>query len=123
MDAVPDNFMITDKQEVILIDWEYAGMQDKHVDLAMFAIYAGYTLEESERLMHIYFKGECSSELYIRILAYHAIGGLLWSNWCEFKEDMGIHFGEYAQKQYEYAKEYSLLVDTLLQELKTGGKL
>ena len=24
---------------------------------------------------------------------------------------------------YEYAKEYSLLVDTLLQELKTGGKL
>ena len=36
---------------------------------------------------------------------------------------MGIHFGEYAQKQYEYAKEYSLLVDTLLQELKTGGKL
>lgn len=123
MDAVPDNFMITDKQEVVLIDWEYAGMQDKHFDLAMFAIYAGYTLEESERLMHIYFKGECSSELYIRILAYHAIGGLLWSNWCEFKEDMGIHFGEYAQKQYEYAKEYSLLVDTLLQELKTGGKL
>ena len=90
--------MITDKQEVVLIDWEYAGMQDKHFDLAMFAIYAGYTLEESERLMHIYFKGECSSELYIRILAYHAIGGLLWSNWCEFKEDMGIHFRRISTK-------------------------
>lgn len=42
IDAVPDNFMfVTDKdgkEEIKLIDWEYAGMQDPHLDIAMFAV-------------------------------------------------------------------------------------
>ena len=45
IDAVPDNFLFTQKngeEEIRLIDWEYAGMQDPHVDIAMFAIYAMY---------------------------------------------------------------------------------
>ena len=37
IDAVPDNFLFTG-DEIRLIDWEYAGMQDVHVDIAMFAI-------------------------------------------------------------------------------------
>lgn len=35
-----------------------------------------------------------------------AAGGLLWSNWCEYKRKLGIKFGTYARRQYEYAKEY-----------------
>ena len=39
IDAVPDNFLFIEKdgeEEIRLIDWEYAGMQDPHVDIAMF---------------------------------------------------------------------------------------
>lgn len=42
IDAVPDNFLIDTNNRVYLIDWEYAGNQDVHVDIAMFAIYSGY---------------------------------------------------------------------------------
>lgn len=41
IDAVPDNFLFVEKdgkEEIRLIDWEYAGMQDPHVDVAMFCI-------------------------------------------------------------------------------------
>lgn len=107
IDAVPDNFLMTDTGKVYLIDWEYAGMQDIYVDLAMFAIYTGYTREETDRLIRLYFDGDCSDEIYWRIMAYEAVGGLLWSNWCEFKEDLGIYFDKYPETQYGYAKKYS----------------
>lgn len=45
IDAVPDNFLfVTGKdgsEEIKLTDWEYAGMQDPHLDVAMFIIYFG----------------------------------------------------------------------------------
>ena len=34
------------KEEIRLIDWEYAGMQDPHVDIAMFCIYSLYKKEQ-----------------------------------------------------------------------------
>lgn len=42
IDAVPDNFLFSG-DNIQLMDWEYAGMQDPHVDIAMFAIYSFYT--------------------------------------------------------------------------------
>ncbi|MDY6084033.1 MAG: choline/ethanolamine kinase family protein [Dialister sp.] len=114
MDPVSDNFLITDTDQVYLIDWEYAGMQDMYVDLAMFAIYTGYTRAETDRLINVYFDGACPDEIYWRIYAYQAIGGLLWSNWCEFKEDMGIYFDTYPDVQYRYAKDCSKLALNML---------
>ena len=38
-DSVPGNFLLVE-DEVYLIDWEYAGMQDPHIDIAMFALSA-----------------------------------------------------------------------------------
>ena len=49
IDAVPDNFLFVEengKEEIRLIDWEYAGMQDPHVDIAMFCIYSLYKKEQ-----------------------------------------------------------------------------
>ena len=42
IDAVPDNFLFVEKEgreEIRLIDWEYAGMQDPHVDVAKLIIF------------------------------------------------------------------------------------
>ena len=48
IDAVPDNFLFFPDgcggEALRLIDWEYAAMQDPHVDVAMFCIYAMYGL-------------------------------------------------------------------------------
>ena len=110
IDAVPDNFLFTAKGDIRLIDWEYAGMQDPHVDIAMFCIYSLYNKRQIDRLINIYFENKCPYETRIKIYCYIAACGLLWSNWCEYKRIQGVEFGEYSLRQYRYAKEYYSLV-------------
>lgn len=105
IDAVPDNFLFAG-DEIRLIDWEYAAMQDPHVDIAMFCIYAMYEREQIDQLIDIYFENKCSEEIRTKIYCYIAACGLLWSNWCEYKLDLGVEFGEYSLCQYRYAKDY-----------------
>lgn len=113
IDAVPDNFLLVKdggNERIKLIDWEYAGMQDPDVDLAMFSIYALYNKEEIDSLIDSYYVEGCSKETRLKIYCYISTCGLLWSNWCEFKRISGVEFGEYALRQYRYAKDYYRLV-------------
>lgn len=109
IDAVPDNFLFTDNK-IRLIDWEYAGMQDPHVDIAMFAIYSLYNRGEIDDLIDAYLIEGCTEQNRMKIYAYIAICGLLWSNWCEYKRMCGVEFGEYSLRQYRYAKEYYKII-------------
>lgn len=112
IDAVPDNFLFyqtLDGEALQLTDWEYAGMQDPHVDIAMFCIYAMYNKRQVDRLITLYFQAageECDNITKAKIYAYVAACGLLWSNWCEFKAHLGVEFGEYSLRQYRFAKDY-----------------
>ena len=111
IDAVPDNFLINNNDgSVRLIDWEYAGMQDPCIDIAMFCIYSLYDKKKIDNLIDIYFENKCDKLTRIKIYAYISACGLLWSNWCEFKRILGVEFGEYSIKQYRYAKEYYKIV-------------
>lgn len=121
IDAVPDNFLFSEEngtESIRLIDWEYAGMQDPHVDIAMFCIYALYDKRQVNRLINIYFEGECQNETRIKIYCYIAACGLLWSNWCEYKRSLGVEFGEYSLRQYRYAKDYYKLACTEMKKLE-----
>ncbi len=110
IDAVPDNFLFSPNdngtEEIYLIDWEYAAMQDPHVDIAMFCIYSLYDKREIDTLIDIYFDGNCEEAVRTKIYCYIATCGLLWSNWCEYKRSLGVEFGEYSLRQYRYAKDY-----------------
>lgn len=105
IDSVPDNFLLLG-DTVKMIDWEYAGMHDPHVDIAMFAIYSLYNRAEIDRLIEMYFPDGCEHAVRIKIYCYVAVCGLLWSNWCEYKRLCGVEFGEYALRQYRYAKDF-----------------
>ncbi|MCI9373020.1 MAG: phosphotransferase [Lachnospiraceae bacterium] len=125
IDAVPDNFLIIEDEkgacEVRIIDWEYAGMQDPHIDIAMFCIYSMYEKEQVDNLIDIYFQQNCPDETRVKIYCYIAACGLLWSNWCEYKAILGVKFGEYSQRQYDYAREYYQIVqDNLSREEDEG---
>src|SRR5699024_1091960 len=118
VDPNHDNFLMTDNK-ISLIDWEYASMQDQHLDIAMFANYAMYDRNEVDQLIDIYFDGKCNQITRIKIYAYIAISGLLWSNWCEYKHHHGVEFGEYSLVQYRYAKDYYKIVQEELAKLET----
>jgi CTP:phosphocholine cytidylyltransferase-like protein/thiamine kinase-like enzyme len=111
IDAVPDNFLFyqpegENKELLQLTDWEYSGMQDPHVDIAMFCIYSLYNKKQVDRLIDIYFQNKCDRITRAKIYAYISMCGLLWSNWCEFKAKLGVEFGEYSLRQYRFAKDY-----------------
>ena len=117
IDANCDNFLFYEKdgmERLQLTDWEYAGMQDPHVDIAMFGIYSLYEKDAMDRLIDIYFATDTDgvedknipSAIRAKIYCYVAACGLLWSNWCEYKRRFGVEFGEYSLRQYRYAKEY-----------------
>ena len=133
IDAVPDNFLFykdgAGTELLQLTDWEYAGMQDPHADIAMFCIYSMYDKDQVDRLIGLYFDRERAAqetaaivkereageadplsavpaETVTKIYALIAACGLLWSNWCEYKQHLGVEFGEYSLRQYRYAKEY-----------------
>lgn len=129
IDAVPDNFLFDPNAEgemsIQLTDWEYAGMQDKHVDIAMFAIYSLYNKPSIDRLIDIYFEeeGVCDKTTRAKIYCYVAACGLLWSNWCEYKRNLGVEFGEYSLRQYRYAKDFFRYATALIKEIdkREGG--
>ena len=121
IDAVPDNFLFSKNgktENIQLIDWEYAGMQDPHVDIAMFCIYSLYdSKEEIDNVIDLYFENKCNINTRIKIYCYVALCGLLWSNWCEYKRQLGVEFGEYSLKQYRYAKDYYKIASQEIKEL------
>lgn len=122
IDAVPDNFlfyMTPNGEDLQLTDWEYSGMQDPHVDIAMFCIYSLYNKRQVDRLINLYFEaaGEKKTDaVRAKIYAYVAACGLLWSNWCEFKAQFGVGFGEYSLRQYRFAKDYYRYAKELIGE-------
>lgn len=115
IDAVPDNFLFIDG-EIRLIDWEYAAMQDPHVDIAMFALHSMYGRDQVDELIGCYFPEGCPEETRLKICCYIAVCGLLCSNWCEYKKSFGAEFGRYSLMQYQYAKEYFSLSFNLLKD-------
>lgn len=122
IDAVPDNFLfdpsVAGELEIQLTDWEYASMQDQHVDIAMFAIYSMYSKRQVDKLIDLYFAdtGGCDTMTRAKIYCYIAMCGLLWSNWCEYKRNLGVEFGTYSLYQYRYAKEYYRYAVRLIKE-------
>lgn len=118
IDPNQDNILISNYTNEVkaLIDWEYAAMQDPLLDVAMFAIYAGYDKKNIDELLDMYEGYHIDMTMTkFRYYSYIASAGLLWSNWCEYKNQLGQTFGgTYEQSQYDYAKEYCRLANLIL---------
>ena len=121
IDAVPDNFLFVHDangdEQIKLIDWEYAGMQDPHLDVAMFIIYAMYDQEAAEKLIDLYFIDGCDELTRMKLHCYIAVSGLVWSNWCEFKHHCGVEFGVNMTTQENTARYSSENTERYLAEI------
>lgn len=116
-----DNLLINvddnGNEHITLIDWEYAGMQDPDIDVVMFGMYALYNREQMDKLIDIYFENKCEPAKRIKLYCYISTLGLVWSNWCEYKRNQGVDFGEYSLRQYRYAKEYYKIAKDELEKI------
>jgi thiamine kinase-like enzyme len=89
-----------------IIDWEFGGMADPFMDLAMFAIYADFGRSEIERLLSCYLEHKPTENDLCRLYLHVALCGFLWSIWAEYEQAEGKEFGEYPLRMYRYAKDY-----------------
>ena len=106
IDSVADNFLFLPDNSLKLIDWEYSGMCDPLIDIAMCSIYSYYNEEQTDQLIKIYL-GRCpDAEEQAVVYSYIALGGFLWSLWAVYKSFLGEEFGEYTLSIYRYAKNY-----------------
>lgn len=117
IDSVKDNFLVLKDGSIRLIDWEYAGMADPYLDIAMFAIYSYYNRDELDLLFELYLEREANTRDKALLYAYVALAGFLWSLWTQYKENFGEYYGEYGPKQFEYAQEYSDIALKYFEEL------
>lgn len=106
LDGNVDNFLFLPDGGIRLIDWEYAGMCDPLIDIAMAAIYSYYKETEVDRLMETYLNRTPTDEERQVVYSYVALGGFLWSLWAVYKSAIGEEFGEYTLIMYRYAKTY-----------------
>lgn len=106
IDSNVDNFLFLPDNSVRLIDWEYAGMCDPLIDVAMCGIYSYYKEADMDRLLFTYLRREPAVEEVLITYSYVALGGFLWSLWAVYKSAVGEEFGEYTLIMYRYAKTY-----------------
>lgn len=112
IDSVADNFLFLPDGGIRLIDWEYSGMCDPLIDVAMCSIYSYYNEEETDRLIETYLGRAPEEEERLVVYSYMALGGFLWCLWAVYKSYVGETFGEYTLIMYRYAKNYYQKVQT-----------
>ena len=117
VDSLADNFLFVDGEDrPYILDWEYAGLCDPMFDIASFILYGDYSEEDANRVIAGYFPEGCDEHTRGCIYAYLAIGGLLWYDWCEYRQLYGAELSAYAATQFRFAEEYPTKAHALLGE-------
>ena len=106
-DTYAPNWMLTDKGDTILIDWEYAGNADPGCDLGAYIMDAMWEVPETEKFIKEYCQDEYNDTLNFHYLAYTAIISYYWYVWALYREACGAVMGESLYNWHVMAKRYS----------------
>jgi len=79
-DPLAENFLDTGTRMVI-VDWEYSGMNDPMWDLGDLSVEAGFGPEQDAAMLHAYFDGPAPEAARGRMILYKAMCDLLWTLW------------------------------------------
>lgn len=125
-DANPNNILKV-KNEYKIIDFEYGGMADPIVDIALFSVYSDFNIEEAYKLLDYYLEDKEYNNNFLKdinkqnlrklIVIYMALIGFYNSIWAMCRTafsntDYGffnIKMYRYFKKMYSYLKEKNML--------------
>ena len=99
-DLLPANF-IKDKDQIWLIDWEYAGFNTPLFDLGGLASNNDFSENEEKNLLEMYFERKLSSELLIKFKAIKCASLLreaMWSMVSEITSDIEFDYESYTSE-------------------------
>ena len=104
-DFYDPNILVVD-DDLCLIDWEYAGMNDYACDLGVFICCSDYTYDEALEVFATYFGRTPTVEELRHCVAYVSLASFYWWVWALYKDVCGEPVGEYTYLWYRFAKEY-----------------
>lgn len=79
-DPLCENFLDTG-EHMLIVDWEYSGMNDPIWDLGDLSVEAGFTETQDLEMMNAYCNGVVPPTIYGRMVIYKAMCDLLWTLW------------------------------------------
>lgn len=107
-DTYAPNWMLTEKGETILIDWEYAGNADPGCDIGTYIMDSMWEIDQAKLFIQEYLGKENSSRLIFHYLAYTAVISYYWYVWALYREACGAVMGESLYNWRVMAKRYSI---------------
>ena len=108
-DSYSPNFLLSEQEEMSLIDWEYSGMGDPAGDLGTFIGCSNYTVEQAEKVLEIYLQEVPDTKTKRHYLAYVAVTSYYWFLWALFQESVGKPVGEFLYTWYRFTRQYGQL--------------
>ncbi|MCK9177057.1 MAG: phosphotransferase, partial [Clostridiales bacterium] len=96
---------------LFITNWEFSGMSDPLMDVAMFAIDANFNEERLLLALRLYLGRDPDETEIVRLYLYAALGGMLWSMWGLHKKRHGLDLGDYPVRMYRFMKDYYILLD------------
>ena len=79
-DPMAGNFMIDDAGSIMLIDYEYASMNDRCYDFGIWFGEMFFTRETEMELLEAYF-GTVTEDVYARVIVHKALADIKWALW------------------------------------------
>jgi thiamine kinase-like enzyme len=79
-DPLAENFL-DDGARMVIVDWEYAGMNDPMWDLGDLSVEAEFGPAQDAALLGAYFGGEPPAEAAGRMVLYQGLCDLVWTLW------------------------------------------
>lgn len=105
---------------LFITNWEFSGMSDPLMDVAMFGIDANFDPERLHLALRLYLGRDPDEQEIVRLHLYAALGGMLWSMWGLHKKRHGLDLGDYPVRMYRFMKDYYRLLEDLEPSLATG---
>lgn len=95
-DTYAPNYLVTSDEEMYLIDWEYAGVNDPANDLGCILCRYDFSEEQIKRYLTVYFGRELTLKEEKHFRSYIALSGFYWFCWGLYKgsvnDDDGFFF-------------------------------
>lgn len=88
-DTYEPNYIATKDDDLYLIDWEYAGLNNPANDISCILCRYDFTDEQIEKYLKAYFGRELTDDEHRHYIAYIAICGFYWFCWGLYKGSVG----------------------------------
>lgn len=107
-DLSPNNAIVTEDGEILLIDLEFVSMGDPYTHLATFSHDGNYTPEQTIDLLKLYLERKPTDKEIYKLLTLCTLVSVMWYSWAVFKMTVEgpqgiIKFKPYRDLYLEYA--------------------